>query len=85
VLDGWWMEGCIGGVTGWAVGPRTTAEANEGDGRALHSVLHDEVLPLFHHDRGGWIRVMQGAITKNAYYFNSHRMMRRYATAAYIR
>ena len=21
VLDGWWMEGCIEGVTGWAIGP----------------------------------------------------------------
>jgi len=85
VLDGWWMEGCIQGVTGWAVGPRSTAEANGEDGRALYSVLEDAVLPLYHRDRAGWLRVMQGAITKNAYYFNSHRMMRRYATAAYIR
>jgi starch phosphorylase len=29
--------------------------------------------------------VMKGAISKNASYFNSHRMMRRYATEAYIR
>lgn len=85
VLDGWWMEGCIEGVTGWAVGPRSTAEVNGEDGRALYSVLEDAVLPLFHRDRAGWIRVMQGAIAKNGYYFNSHRMMRRYATAAYIR
>ena len=34
---------------------------------------------------GGWIKVMKGAISKNAAYFNSHRMMRRYATEAYIR
>ncbi|MFO8003114.1 hypothetical protein [Thioalkalivibrio sp.] len=60
-------------------------EANREDGRVLYTVLDAEVLPLFHRDRAGWIRVMQGAIAKNAYYFNSHRMMRRYATAAYIR
>ena len=24
VLDGWWMEGCIEGVTGWAIGPHPT-------------------------------------------------------------
>lgn len=85
VLDGWWMEGCIEGVTGWAVGQLSTVEANGEDGRALYSVLEDAVLPLYHRDRAGWLRVMQGAITKNACYFNSHRMMRRYATAAYIR
>jgi len=28
---------------------------------------------------------MQGAISKNASIFNSHRMMRRYASEAYIR
>jgi starch phosphorylase len=28
---------------------------------------------------------MKGAISKNASYFNSHRMMRRYATEAYAR
>jgi starch phosphorylase len=43
------------------------------------------VLPLYYSDRGGWIRVMKGAISKNASYFNSHRMMRRYATEAYAR
>jgi starch phosphorylase len=42
-------------------------------------------MPLFYHDREGWIRVMKNAIGKNAYYFNSHRMMRRYVTNAYIR
>ncbi len=85
VLDGWWMEGCIEGVTGWAVGNGGGAESNGGDAQALYATLENKVLPLFYEDRAGWIRVMQGAIAKNAYYFNSHRMMRRYATAAYIR
>jgi len=44
------------------------------------------VLPLYY-DRsdGGWVKVMKGAISKNASYFNSDRMMRRYATEAYSR
>ncbi len=33
----------------------------------------------------GWIRAMKGAISKNASHFNSHCMMRRYATGACIR
>ena len=36
------------------------------------------VLP-YYGDRADWIAVMKGAISRNAYFFNSHRMMRRYA------
>ncbi|MCR4331395.1 MAG: alpha-glucan family phosphorylase [Sulfuricaulis sp.] len=86
VLDGWWVEGCIEGVTGWAIG--NAAGADDGDARALYDKLEQVVLPLYYgyaQDPGGWIKVMKGAICKNASYFNSHRMMRRYATEAYIR
>jgi len=84
VLDGWWIEGCIEGVTGWAIG--NAVGADDGDARALYDKLEQVVLPLYYQDDpGGWIKVMKGAISKNASYFNSHRMMRRYATEAYIR
>jgi len=85
ILDGWWIEGCIEGVTGWAIGDHI--ETNEGDAQALYDKLEQVVLPLYHDssESGGWMRVMKGAISKNAAYFNSHRMMRRYATEAYIR
>jgi len=83
VLDGWRVEGCIEGVTGWAVGG---AQDNGDDAAALYRKLEEVVLPLFGKvPRGGWIAVMKGAICKNAAYFNSHRMMRRYVTDAYIR
>lgn len=84
VLDGWWIEGCIEGVTGWAVGG--AAGADDGDAQALYDKLEQVVLPLYYSNNpSGWIKVMKGAISKNASYFNSHRMMRRYATEAYIR
>jgi len=84
VLDGWWVEGCIEGVTGWAIGD--TAGVGDGNARMLYDKLEQVVLPLyFNSDRGGWVKVMKGAISKNASYFNSHRMMRRYATEAYAR
>jgi starch phosphorylase len=85
VLDGWWAEGCIEGVTGWAVGTRGLSEANHTDPDNLYDKLEHTVLPLFHNHRSEWLSVMKGAITKNASYFNSHRMMRRYAAEAYIR
>jgi len=84
VLDGWWVEGCIEGVTGWAVGD--TSGMPDGNARALYDKLEQVVLPLYYSsDHSGWIGVMRGAISKNASYFNSHRMMRRYATEAYAK
>lgn len=85
VLDGWWVEGCIEGVTGWAIEP---SGMTDGDARSLYDKLQNTVLPLYYDksdDRSGWLKVMKGAISKNASYFNSHRMMRRYATEAYLR
>jgi starch phosphorylase len=84
VLDGWWVEGCLEGVTGWAVG-EDSPTANGHDAIALYDKLEKVILPLWYDDRAGWISVMKGAISKNAAYFNSHRMMRRYATEAYLR
>jgi glucan phosphorylase len=78
VPDGWWIEGCIEGVTGWSVE----------DAANLYDKLERIVLPLYYARAGnptGWIRLMQGAITKTAAFFNSPRMMRRYATEAYLR
>lgn len=82
VLDGWWAEGCIEGITGWAIG---NGEADQDDAASLYAKLEQVVLPLYYENRAGWIAVMKGAITKNASFFNSHRMMRRYASDAYVR
>lgn len=83
VLDGWWIDGCIEGVTGWAIG---SGGRGDGDAEALYDKLERVVLPLYYgdsRDGRGWIQVMKGAISKNGSYFSSHRMMRRYATEAY--
>jgi starch phosphorylase len=82
VLDGWWSEGWIEGVTGWAIGD---GGSDGDDASALYDKLEQIVLPLYYDDRAGWLSVMQGAIAKNASFFNSHRMMRRYASDAYVR
>lgn len=83
VLDGWWIEGCIEGVTGWAIGEADGG--SEQDAQSLYDKLENAILPLYYSSTGDWMRVMQGAIAKNASYFNSHRMLRRYATDAYLR
>ena len=83
VLDGWWLEGCIEGVTGWAIGDDSASP--EGDAGSLYDKLETTVLPLYRSGVHAWAAVMKGAIGKNAAHFNSHRMMRRYAIEAYIR
>ena len=83
VLDGWWLEGWIEGVTGWAIGDDSES-GHERDAGHLYDKLGNTVLPLYHGDRRGWIRVMKGAIGRNAAYFNSHRMLSRYASEAYL-
>jgi starch phosphorylase len=86
VLDGWWIEGHIEGYTGWAIGPSADVPADPArDADDLYEKLEKVIIPLFYGDKSHWIRVMQNAVGKNAYYFNSHRMMRRYVTEAYIR
>ena len=84
VLDGWWVEGCIEGITGWAIGGDGEAE-NGDDAQHLYHKLEEVVLPLWYGNRAKWIGVMKGAIGKNASFFNSHRMLRHYAIDAYLR
>lgn len=86
VLDGWWIEGWIEGFTGWAIGPSPDVPADPArDADDLYYKLETAIIPTFYNDKHTWLRIMQNAIGKNAYYFNSHRMMRRYVTEAYIR
>ena len=90
VLDGWWIEGHIEGETGWSIGAQpeevTLTEQDDTEDRDdLYRKLDRIIIPTYYEDRTAWIRIMKGAIGKNAYYFNTHRMMRRYVTEAYIR
>jgi starch phosphorylase len=86
VLDGWWLEGCIEGVTGWAIGDaQASFDSSKRDAESLYSKLEQAVLPLFYSNRQRFIAIMKGAIAKNAFYFNAHRMMQAYAVNAYVK
>ncbi len=85
VLDGWWIEACIDGVTGWSIGKDRGPEGAERHALELYDKLEGQVLPLYHQDRARWTWLMKQGISKIASYFNSQRMMRRYTTEAYVR
>ncbi len=89
VLDGWWMEGWMENMTGWSIGPANvdnldnqTLFHKEADD--LYNKLEYVIIPMFYDRHDEWIKMMKNSIGKIAYYFNSHRMMRRYVTDAYL-
>ena len=90
-LDGWWLEGWSEGLTGWAIGADNYTpgvDQNVVDDRVqaaheLYAVLETKILPLYYHNRAGWMNVMKHSIALNGPYFSSHRMMRQYADRAY--
>jgi starch phosphorylase len=89
VLDGWWIEGCVEGLTGWAIGPPPDAIVSEEERRKrelndIYGKLQYLILPSFYETRDAWISMMKNSIGKVAYYFNTHRMMRKYASDAYL-
>jgi starch phosphorylase len=85
VLDGWWVEACVEGLTGWAIGDDGGNTASQQHAAALYDKLEQAVLPLYYQEPGRWRLMMKQAIGYIGYYFNSQRMMRRYATEAYLR
>jgi starch phosphorylase len=89
VLDGWWIEGWIENLTGWAIGPHSTQTIDEEnhtvkESEDLYNKLEYVITPMFYDRHDEWIKMMKNSIGKIAYYFNSHRMMRRYVTEAYL-
>jgi starch phosphorylase len=89
VLDGWWVEGWIEDVTGWAIGPHPSELLSDEERQMqelddLYNKLEYVILPMFYHRRDDWIRMMKNSIGNLAYYFNSHRMMLRYVMEAYL-
>jgi len=85
VLDGWWVEGHIEGVTGWAIGNSPWDGrgdvASEAD--SLYSKLESTIVPMFFGARERYNEVMRSAIALNGSFFNTERMVRQYAANAY--
>ncbi|GAC1578404.1 MAG: alpha-glucan family phosphorylase [Candidatus Elarobacter sp.] len=82
VVDGWWVEGAIEGVTGWSI----DASTGDDDARAadeLYRRLEHDILPRYVHERDAYAAVMRNAIALNGSHFNAQRMLAQYAIDAY--
>ena len=85
ILDGWWIEGCIEGLTGWAIGSTIDEENdNKKDSYLLYEKLEKTIIPLFYNNRKGWIDIMRHSIAINASFFNTQRMVLQYVLHAYL-
>ncbi|MGB9415578.1 MAG: alpha-glucan family phosphorylase [Acidobacteriaceae bacterium] len=80
VLDGWWIEGCVEGVTGWAIDDHDRAED---EAASLYDKLESKILPLYYQDKPGWRKLMQTTIAMNGSFFNTQRMLEQYVSNAY--
>jgi glycogen phosphorylase len=86
VLDGWWLEGHVEGVTGWAIGRRP--QPHDGNSTApdtedLYRQLERVILPLYGRP-DEFVNVMRHAIALTGSFFNTHRMLQQYLALAYF-
>jgi starch phosphorylase len=85
VLDGWWIEGHVEGVTGWSIGDSWDSESDPArESASLYDKLEFIIAPLFYGRPLGYAAVMRGAIALNGSYFNAQRMMIQYLEHAYL-
>mgnify|MGYP001035185916 CR=1 FL=1 len=85
VLDGWWIEGHIEGVTGWSIGNGWRTETDpQAEIISLYDKLEHTILPLFYQHPNDFASVMRSAIALNGSYFNAQRMIVQYLQNAYI-
>jgi starch phosphorylase len=80
ILDGWWIEGCIEGFTGWAI-EDGASDAEEAD--SLYKKLETAVVPLYLDAPEKWAGLMCTTLAFNGSYFSTNRMARQYTRNAY--
>ncbi|MFZ5447973.1 MAG: alpha-glucan family phosphorylase [Thermodesulfobacteriota bacterium] len=84
VLDGWWVEGHVEQVTGWAIGDESADPSDAShDAMSLYDKLERIILPLYYGKPEAYVKVRRSAIALNGSFFNTQRMISQYVTNAY--
>ncbi len=85
VLDGWWVEGHLEGVTGWSIGDGwRTASDSAIEATSLYDKLEYVILPMFYSRPDAFAEIMRYAIALNGSFFNAQRMVDQYVKNAYL-
>jgi glycogen phosphorylase len=85
VLDGWWIEGHVEGVTGWCIGSASATDGDQSkDANDLYLKLERVILPLYYGLPFAYAEVMRSAIALNGSFFNTQRMVEQYMRKAYF-
>ncbi|HKY07400.1 MAG TPA: alpha-glucan family phosphorylase [Candidatus Binatia bacterium] len=86
ILDGWWVEGHVEGVTGWSIGDAEQAENDSAaEAASLYDKLENFILPLYYKSPEKFSQIMRSAIALNGSFFNTERMVSQYVRHAYAR
>jgi starch phosphorylase len=84
VLDGWWIEGCFEGVTGWAIGDALQVQTDPSlEARSMYQKLESSILPIFYEKPEAYAAIRRNAVAINASFFNAERMVLQYMENAY--
>lgn len=85
VLDGWWIEGHVEGVTGWSIGEDWESESDPSmEIDSLYEKLENAIVPVFYREKDVYARIMRSSIALNGSFFNAQRMMFQYLKNAYL-
>ncbi len=77
-LDGWWCEGHLEAVTGWAIDADGDSAA-----AALYDVLEGTVVPTYYEDPQRFTWIGRQAMALNGSFFNAQRMLAEYVATVY--
>jgi len=84
VMDGWWVEGHIEGLTGWSIGePGDARNSSREDAGPLYEKLEGSVVPTFYRQPDRFVDIMRHAIALNGSFFHTQRMLQEYLCKAY--
>jgi glycogen phosphorylase len=86
ILDGWWVEGHLEGITGWSIGEDLCV----GDVcklieiEDLYSKLENQIYHAWN-DKAKWARMRKTCIALNGTYFNTYRVVQEYILKGYLK
>jgi glycogen phosphorylase len=80
IFDGWWIEGCLEGYTGWAI---EDGDDDQTEATNLYRKLENAVVPLYVKSPNTWGNLMRTTVAYNGSFFNTNRMVKQYIRNAY--